>query len=82
MEEFLKIIYRNYANEMELQDDTCYEKELKNTLGMLEKYLSKDISEDAFVSLIEEVSDIKENFFVMGMMLAIDIMNKNYIPRF
>ena len=49
---------------------------------MLEKYLSKDISEDAFVSLIEEVSDIKENFFVMGMMLAIDIMNKNYIPRF
>lgn len=82
MDEFLKIIYRNYANEMELQDDTRYEKELKNTLGMLEKYLSKDISEDAFVSLIEEVSDIKENFFVMGMMLAIDIMNKNYIPRF
>lgn len=82
MEEFLKIIYRNYANEKELQDDTRYEKELKNTLGMLEKYLSKDISEDAFVSLIEEVSDIKEDFFVMGMMLAIDIMNKNYIPRF
>lgn len=82
MDEFLRIIYRNYANEKELQDDANYEKELKNTLEMLKKYLSRDISEDAYFSLVEEVSDVKEDFFVMGMKLAIDIMNKNYIPRF
>lgn len=82
MDEFLRIIYRNYANEKELQDDANYEKELKNTLETLKKYLSQDISEDAYVSLVEEVSNVKEDFFVMGMKLAIDIMNKNYIPRF
>lgn len=82
MDEFLRIIYRNYANEKELQDDANYEKELKNTLETLKKYLSQNISEDAYVSLIEEVSNVKEDFFVMGMKLAIDIMNKNYIPRF
>lgn len=82
MDEFLRIIYRNYANERELQDDANYEKELKNTLETLKKYLSQDISEDAYVSLVEEVSNVKEDFFVMGMKLAIDIMNKNYIPRF
>lgn len=82
MDEFLRIIYRNYANEKELQDDANYEKELKNTLETLKKYLSQDISEDAYVSLVEKVSNVKEDFFVMGMKLAIDIMNKNYIPRF
>lgn len=80
MDEFLKIIYRNYAAEKGMYNDDRFNKELKNSIELFKKYLSKEISEDVYMSLVEDISEIKEIYFVLGMKLAIDIMNKKYIP--
>lgn len=80
MDEFLKIIYRNYAAENEMYNDELFESEFKTTLNALNTYLGKDLAEDTYMKLIEEAGEIRETYFVMDMKLAIDIMNKEYIP--
>ena len=81
MDEFLKIIHRNYAAENEMYNDELFESEFKTTLNALNTYLGKDLAEDTYMKLIEESGEVKETYFVMGMKLAIDIMNKKYIPK-
>ena len=81
MDEFLKIIYRNYAAEKDMYNDELFESEFKTTLNALNTYLGKDLAEDTYMKLIDESGEVKETYFVMGMKLAIDIMNKKYIPK-
>ena len=81
MDEFLKIIYRNYAAENEMYNDELFESEFKTTLNALNTYLGKDLAEDTYMKLIDDSGEVKETYFVMGMKLAIDIMNKEYIPK-
>lgn len=81
MDEFLKIIYRNYAAENEMYNDELFDSEFKTTLNALNTYLGKDLAEDTYMKLMEESGEVKETYFVMGMKLAIDIMNKKYIPK-
>ena len=81
MDEFLKIIYRNYAAEKDMYNDELFESEFKTTLNALNTYLGKDLAEDTYMKLMEESGEVKETYFVMGMKLAIDIMNKKYIPK-
>ena len=80
MDEFLKIIYRNYAAEKDMYNDELFESEFKTTLNALNTYLGKDLAEDTYMKLIDDSGEVKETYFVMGMKLAIDIMNKEYIP--
>ena len=81
MDEFLKIIYRNYAAEKDMYNDELFESEFKTTLNALNTYLGKDLAEDTYMKLIDDSGEVKETYFVMGMKLAIDIMNKKYIPK-
>ena len=81
MDEFLKIIYRNYAAEKDMYNDELFESEFKTTLNALNTYLGKDLAEDTYMKLIDDSGEVKETYFVMGMKLAIDIMNKEYIPK-
>ena len=81
MDESLKIIYRNHAAEHEMYNDELFDSEFKTTLNALNTYLGKDLAEDTYMKLIDESGEVKETYFVMGMKLAIDIMNKKYIPK-
>ena len=81
MDEFLKIIYRNYSAENGMYNDELFESEFKTTLNALNTYLGKDLAEDTYMKLIDDSGEVKETYFVMGMKLAIDIMNKEYIPK-
>lgn len=79
MDEFLKVIYRNYASESELQDAFIgYFEELTEKIG---KTVSTDLSEDFQEILIACAIENNEHYFVEGMKLAIAIMEKKYIPQ-
>ena len=45
MDEFLKIIYRNYSAENGMYNDELFESEFKTTLNALNTYLGKDLAE-------------------------------------
>lgn len=79
MDEFLKVIYRNYASENGLQDAFLgyFEKLTKK----INKTVSTDLSEDFFETLVDCAVYNNERYFVEGMKLAISIIEKKYVPK-
>ncbi len=79
MDEFLKVIYRNYASESGLQD--AFLDYFEKLTEKINKTVSSDISVDFFETLVDCAVDNNERYFVEGMKLAISIMEKKYIPK-
>lgn len=78
MDEFLGIIYTNYASETGLLDD--YLEYFKN----FDNKLKGTVAEEPYKGFVELFTDcVAENnrhYFIEGMKLAIAIMNKKYVP--
>lgn len=79
MDEFLKIIYRNYAEEQGLCEK-YFKDFVKEPLDISKKYLNSDLSEDIENAMMDSFCETAEIFFVEGMKLAIEIMEKKYVP--
>ena len=78
MDEFLKVIYLNYMEEKDMGDD-FFEYFKKFTDKMHDTF-----SESAYQDFIDVFTDCavenNEHYFIEGMKLAINIMNKKYVP--
>lgn len=79
MDEFLKVIYRNYASENGLQD--AFLGYFEKLTEKIDKTVAIDLSDDFKETLVDCAVDNNERYFVEGMKLAIAIMEKKYIPR-
>ena len=79
MDEFLKIIYRKYANENGVID--AYQTYFEELVKGFDKTVSNDISKEFQDILMNCALNNNEFYFVEGMKLAIKIMEKKYIPR-
>lgn len=79
MDEFLKVIYRNYASENGLSD--AFLGYFEGLTEKINKTVSADLSNDFLETLVDCAVENNERYFVEGMKLAIDIMEKKYIPR-
>lgn len=78
MDEFLKVIYLNYMEEKDMGDDFFkYFKEFTDKMH-------DTFSESAYKDFIDVFTDCavenNEHYFIEGMKLAINIMNKKYVP--
>lgn len=78
MAEFLKVIYLNYMEEKNMADDFFeYFKEFTDKMH-------DTFSESAYKDFIDVFTDCavenNEHYFIEGMKLAINIMNKKYVP--
>ena len=78
MDEFLKVIYLNYMEEKDMGDDFFeYFKEFTDKMH-------DTFSESAYKDFIDVFTDCavenNEHYFIEGMKLAINIMNKKYTP--
>lgn len=79
MDEFLKIIYMNYADETGTIDD--YMEYFKSLDEKLQETVSKGLYDD-FVDLFTDcIAENNRHYFIEGMKLAIQIMNKKYVPK-
>lgn len=79
MDEFLNIIYTNYADESKISDD--YMKYFGNVSEKLKEIVSIELYEDFENIFTDCIVDNNRHYFVEGMKLAIQIMNKKYIPK-
>lgn len=78
MDEFLKVIYLNYTEEKDMVDDFFeYFKEFTDKMH-------DTFSESTYKDFIDVFTDCavenNEHYFIEGMKLAINIMNKKYVP--
>lgn len=78
MDEFLKVIYMNYMEEKNIGDDFFeYFKEFTDKMH-------DTFSESTYEKFIDVFTDCavenNEHYFIEGMKLAINIMNKKYTP--
>ena len=78
MDEFLKVIYMNYMEEKNMGDDFFeYFKEFTDKMH-------DTFSESTYEKFIDAFTDCavenNEHYFIEGMKLAINIMNKKYAP--
>ena len=78
MDQFLKVIYLNYMEEKDMGDDFFeYFKEFTDKMH-------DTFSENAYKDFIDVFTDCavenNEHYFIEGMKLAINIMNKKYVP--
>ncbi len=78
MDQFLKVIYLNYMEEKDMGDDFFeYFKEFTDKMH-------DTFSESAYKDFIDVFTDCavenNEHYFIEGMKLAINIMNKKYVP--
>ena len=78
MDEFLKVIYLNYMEEKDMGDDFFeYFKEFTDKMH-------DTFSESAYKDFIDVFTgcavENNEHYFIEGMKLAINIMNKKYVP--
>lgn len=78
MDEFLKVIYLNYMEEKNMGDDFFeFFKEFTDKMH-------DTFSESAYKDFIDVFTDCavenNEHYFIEGMKLAINIMNKKYVP--
>ena len=67
MDQFLKVIYLNYMEEKDMGDDF---------FEYFKEFTYKDFI-DVFTDCAVENN---EHYFIEGMKLAINIMNKKYVP--
>lgn len=78
MDEFLGIIYMNYADESGLSE--AYLEHFKDFDDKLKGTVAEEPYED-FVELFTDcVAENNRHYFIEGMKLAIAIMNKKYVP--
>lgn len=82
MDEFLKVVYRGYATNDENSESEKYAEFFKPMLEKIKRTVSEEIYGEIEDLFIDAVTASNEFYALKGMNLALDVIQKKYVPTF
>ena len=82
MDEFLKVVYRGYAiNDNSAESDMFFE-HFKPMLDKIKETVSEKVYIEIEEMFIDAANESSEFYALKGMNLALDVIQKKYVPVF
>lgn len=82
MDEFLKVVYRGYVTNDTNSESEKYAEFFKPMLEKIKRTVSEEIYGEIEDLFIDAVTASNEFYALKGMNLALDVIQKKYIPTF
>lgn len=82
MDEFLKVVYRGYATNDTNSESEKYAEFFKPMLEKIKRTVSEEIYGEIEDLFIDSVTANNEFYALKGMNLALDVIQKKYVPTF